>query len=185
MVAQLTARTTVAAGVVIGPINPTSPVPPVLTNGVYHAATSIINGSTSAQNLASIENPASATSDIIVNEIYITGVSAAVATAVFAYHVGRTTVTPSGGTTLTSQKESSLYPSTAAISRQTPTATAAAGDIWAGIAGPIITAVGKALSDTFKIDVSIRLAPSEGLLVRADANTANRRHNVTFKWTSL
>lgn len=158
--------------------------------GMYGAATGLVAGSAGAQNIASIENPAASGKIVYVKLVKVSAAAGTTASNVFQYAFGRTTATPSAGTTLTAQKHDSNDASPVAIVRSGPTATAAAGALWAGI-GPIFQAAGslnvpeKIAWDSRRDDENIVLAAGEGLLLSAGANDTDWSHSVSFSWEEV
>lgn len=166
--------------------------------GSYCASTNLVTGSGSAQNIASIENPTASVKTVIIKRLTLGGVVNAVSSTAFLYKVGRTTGVPSSGTTLTIQKRDSNDPTASAIVRSGPTATAAGGSIWVGSPGIVlgtgILGNGAAiagtnpyfttLDSTLEIN-DIILAPGEGLLFTADANSTSWVHFSTFWWQEV
>jgi hypothetical protein len=162
--------------------------------GYYFAATTMINGSASAQNLLSIENPAGSLTNLYIKRMSITAILTANTAVAFAFHCARTTGLPTGGTVQTAQKQASACLDPNAIIRQAPAATLAAGRIWTSMpAIPVqigIPATGFAGGPTFHEAIFdavpeefIILAPGEGLMVMADANAAVWRHRVRVLWS--
>ncbi len=155
----------------------------------YRAATAIITGSASLQNLLTLENPSASNRNLYVKRIKIQGQCASSSTTHFSYRVSRTTALPSGGTTLTNVKMALGAPTGQGVARQAPTATAATGDLWAGMPGLVITAAGASnpvelvcLDDENEVS-DLMLSPGQAVLVRAEANTTNWRHTVSIHWT--
>lgn len=158
-----------------------------IVTGTYSAATSLITGSGSSQNLASIENPSASGKTVFVRRITLMSTVGAAASAKFLFHVGRTTATPSSGTTLTAQKHKTGDSSPVAIVRSVPTATAATGDIWVGTPGTQVSNAAyvgvplDALKGIVEFD-DIQLDASEGLVVSAEANDIDFSFSVSFSW---
>lgn len=158
--------------------------------GIYGAATNRIAGTAGAQNLVSIENPASSGKVVYVRLVKVGSMLTATANTNFQYRLGRTTATPTGGTTLTAQNTDAGtgVPSAVAIVRSGPTATAAAGQLWAGsgLAGsnnPNFGIIELFAWDSDDDDEDVRLeAGSSALLVSAEGNDADLNHTISFIW---
>lgn len=158
--------------------------------GAYRAATSLIGGSGSAQNLLSIHNPNGSGKNVYVRRIMITPAAIAVSNVKFAYRIGRTTGSlPSGGSTLTSQKHATADATAVAVVISAPTASADTGDLWTA-AGPNYVTAASAFAPSPLIafaegnpEDDIVLAPNEGLLVRAEGNDTDMSHVVNIAWS--
>jgi hypothetical protein len=156
--------------------------------GGYCASSNVLAGTVGAQNLLSIENPAASGINVVVHKITVSGVQSVLSALVFSYHLGRTTALPTGGTTLTAQKRNTNSVNATAIVRTGPTATAAAGQIWA-MAPPLILGITLSGVSPFfhqdaldNLDEALILAPGEGLLVSADGNLTTWSHTVGVWW---
>lgn len=166
----------------------TAPVGTRTLLGVYGAATLQIAGTVAAQNLLSIENPVASGKVVYVRRITISGMATASVAVNYQYLLGRTTAVPTGGTTLTAQKRQTADAAAAAIVRQAPTATAAAGSIWAGsgfLSSASATIPAGQLSAWDSVgneNDDIVLAAGEGLLVSAGGNATNARHSIALVW---
>ena len=162
--------------------------------GLYLGSTDAINGSNSAQNLFSIENPISSSVNLIVKQIRVRGILTSDTTTVFSYHCGRTDGLPSGGTVLTAQKQRTSYSDANGIVRLQPIGTLAAGQIWSTtpsipiIIGAPLTGITagpefeEQVFDTINEEENLILAPNEGLMVTVDANATTWRHTIRIYW---
>lgn len=161
---------------------------------VFFAATGLIAGAASIQNLLSIENPAPAGKQqgpltVIIRQVSPRVVANAAAATPFLVHWGRTTGLPTVGTVLTAQKRLTSDAAPQAIVRQAPTATPAAGDMGVTIPGAFVTAAGWSAPGCddfvppYEPDTQlVVLAPGEGVVVWADANSTSWFHSVRVMW---
>lgn len=156
--------------------------------GCYGTATDRITGAAAAQNLLSIENPAASGKTVYVRRVTVSAMLTSTANTNFQYRLGRTTATPTAGTTLTAQKADSNDASPVAIVRSGPTATPATGRLWAGsgLAGSnnpnfgLLEMVAWDGQQDGRRDIV--LAAGEGLLVSAEANDTDINHTVAVLW---
>lgn len=167
-----------------------------IVNGSFFCASNLIGGSSSAQNLITLENPADSNLQYIVKRVLVQGVVNAASTTPFLYHLKRTTALPTGGTTLTAQKRLTSDADPTAVVRQIPTVTGATGNIWVGSPGVVLSggllggpvSVPITLAEIVKTDLeddSPMLAPGEAFLVSVDANTSSWNHYVILYWLEV
>lgn len=158
--------------------------------GRYGAATALITGAASTQNLWGIQNDSTAAEGrlVIVRRIEVMGANSVASTAAFQYRLSKSG-TQSAGTTLTVVKMNPDDPTALATVRTSPTATASGGDMWVANPGLTITAAGatnptqlSALGNAADGYSQYVLLPGEALLMRADTNTTNWRHCVSVSW---
>lgn len=154
----------------------------------YFAATGQITGSASDQNLLTIENPVGSNVDIFINRIFVNGVLSGVSSVQFLYKISRTTALPTGGVVLNAASRNTSNPSATAVIRETPTATAAAGEFW--VNSPGLSTLRFAMNtnniETFnprEEDAEIVLNPGEALLILTEANSTSWSHWVNILWT--
>jgi hypothetical protein len=174
-------------------LSPNTPALPVITTGRtvvgrYGASTGRITGSAAAQNLVSIENPAASGKTLYIRKIKISASCVAAAIVNFQLRLGRTTATPTAGTTQTAQKRATADATPVGIVRSGPTATAATGTLWAA-AGPsfqnnptVYASEITAWDSEGDPSIDISLAATEGLLVSAEANDVDFIFTVSFEW---
>ena len=155
--------------------------------GEYRAATTLINGAASAQNLLSIENPTGSGKIVIVKRLGVTAVVVAVAATNFLYRLGRHNGFPTNGTTITATKRLTSDPDPVAIVRQSPGGSIT-NNMWVGSPGSVITAVGHmqpfplCAIDTNNDIGDVILHPGEALIMLADANDTDWRHFSHVLW---
>lgn len=160
--------------------------------GEYKAVFGLSNGAITTQSLFSLENPSGSLRNIVVKRLHVDGVlvGAVTSTVPFLYHAARTTSMPSGGNTLNVARRSISEPAPVGIARNGPTATAVSGSLWVGCSGVVMTAVGQmqpnvgsagALNTDSEMN-EIILQPGDGLVIKADPNTAAWRHYGFVFW---
>jgi len=148
----------------------------------------LITGAVAAQNLLTLENPSGSGINIYINRIAVGGVIASNSTIVFTYDVLRTSGLPTGGTTLSLATIDSSNPAATAVIRQEPTATGTGGLFWT-ISPGLVSNKGSMSTNNFEAfrpmeeDSEIILAPGEGLLVMANANSTDWYHWVSILWS--
>jgi hypothetical protein len=155
--------------------------------GEYLQGTGLITGSTSIQNLVTLENPVGSGRTIYSNKMEVNGVVSGASSTLFSYRIRRTTGLPTGGTILTPQKRRGIDLNAVGIVRQLPIVTADSGTMWATTPGLGIPD-GKSWSNTFEVmDTELErheivLSPGEALLFSADENGTNWRHWINIVW---
>lgn len=165
-------------------VTQTSPRP---IYGEYSAGITLINGSASAQNLFSIENPTGSDKFVIVRKMGVGGTVAAVAAALFVYRMGRSNTFPSGGSIITATKKQTSSPNPVAIVRSAP-AGSVTNNMWVSSPGTLITAAGRGIAmtymaiDAFDDEGDVVLAPGEALIMIADNNDTDWRHYGFIRW---
>lgn len=164
-----------------------SQISPRPISGEYSVGLTLINGSASAQNLFSIENPVASGKFVIVRKMGVGGTVAAVTTALFVYRMGRNNVFPTGGTPITATKRSSSISAPVAIVRSAP-AGSVTNNMWTSSPGTYVTAVGHMAATTYMAidslddEGDILLAPGEALIMIADSNDTDWRHYGFVRW---
>lgn len=189
------ASTVPAAGdpALVVALSPNSAAVPVTIGGRtyvgrYGASAPRIVGSASSQNLASIENPAASGKTIYIRRIKVSASCTAAAVVNYQLRLHRTTATPTGGTTQTSQKHATSDAAPVGIIRSGPTATAAAGTSWAAAGpsfqnNPTVYASEIAAWDSQGLEQDdFVLAAGEGFLLLAEANDVDINFTVSFFW---
>jgi hypothetical protein len=160
-------------------------------NGSYYAGSNLIPGSAATQNLFSIGNPIGSSVSIRVYRMDVRGNTTSNSSTAFLYKLRRTSGLPSGGTILSSVNRESSDPAASGIIRSAPTATATGGSLWSAAGGTYSNNAGLSLSNVHQgLMVNFErnefvLAPGEGLVVTADANTINWTHVVNVAWNEV
>lgn len=155
--------------------------------GEYGAATALIPGVASSQNLFSIENPVGSGKGVVVKKMIVGGVVAATATTIFLYRMGRNNSFPTGGSTVTATKRESDDPNPIAVVRSGPTGSVT-NTMWCNSPGVLVTAAGAFVSSVPAIIDSdndfndVLLSSGEAVIVIADTNTTNWRHFGYVYW---
>jgi hypothetical protein len=156
--------------------------------GRYGASIARLAGSAAAQNISTIENPAASGKTLYIRKIKISSSCTAAAIVNFQCRLHRTTATPTGGTTQTAQKRATADATPVGIVRSGPTATAAAGTIWAA-AGPsfqnnptVYASEIAAWDSEGREEDDISLVAGEGLLLDAEANDVDFNFTVSYVW---
>lgn len=168
----------------------TAPVGTRTPVGDYYASTSLIAGSATEQELLSLENPIGSGRTIYINRVDVSGTIDFSFTTPFLYRFERTTVLPSGGTTLTDQLRDTSGSVAVGIAREEPTAISAAGSIWVGSPG-VLTKDGQHNSGIFQAYATfderkeIVLAEGESVVIVAEANAVDWEHWVTIQWNEV
>lgn len=160
--------------------------------GLYMATSGPIGGSVSGQNIFSVENPVSSTENIRVVRASVHGVVTGLFSSAFGYSVSRTTATPTGGSAISPFKRLSSDPAPIAVFRASPTATAAAGPAKTRSPGVLLglSVTGSFVCPPLDLLLALRevdavvLAPGDGLLIHAAANSAGWTHFADFEVVS-
>lgn len=120
------------------------------------------------------------------------GVVTGLFSSAFGYSVSRTTSTPTGGSAISPFKRLSSDPAPIAVFRASPTATAAAGPAKTRSPGVLLglSVTGSFVCPPFDLLLALRevdavvLAPGDGLLIHAAANSAGWTHFADFEVVS-
>lgn len=154
-----------------------------------YAAFVQVAGTTGAQNIVSIENPAASGRVLRIRCIDLTITAVAATTAAPNIKMGRTTAVPSAGTSQTIQEKNNSGAAAVGIVRSAPTATAASGDMLGAVMPFGTAAINSQAYQVFQAEDpadEIVLAASEGFLVRTDgASDVDFRIGVTIHWLEV